>query len=94
MKPTPRIRILAAAAGLALSRAAFAQERPSEAACATTPLFCWSTSKGADDRPSTGVDALGSGVALTAIGALSFATAPICKTGVVNTAEQSSCFTV
>jgi hypothetical protein len=95
MKPTPRIRILAAAAGLALSsRAAFAQERPPEAACATTPWFCWSTSEGADDRPSTGVDALGSGVALTAIGALSFATAPICKTGVVNTAEQSSCFTV
>jgi len=47
-----------------------------------------------DQRPPTGIDALGSGIALTAIGTLSFATAPICKSGVVNPPEQDSCFKV
>jgi|HubBroStandDraft_4_1064222.scaffolds.fasta_scaffold377448_2 hypothetical protein len=44
--------------------------------------------------PSTGTDVLATGSALTAIGILSFATAPICKTSVVILEEQSSCFGV
>jgi hypothetical protein len=44
--------------------------------------------------PPTGIDALGSGGALAAIGTLMFASAPICKTAVVNTPQQGSCFTV
>jgi hypothetical protein len=47
-----------------------------------------------DRRPSSGLDLLGGGIALTAIGALSFATAPICETSVVIAREQSSCFAV
>jgi hypothetical protein len=46
-----------------------------------------------DVRPATGADRLGGGIVLTAFGALSFATAPICKTGVVIPAEQNACFT-
>jgi hypothetical protein len=44
--------------------------------------------------PSTGIDALASGGVLTAMGSLSFATAPICKSSVVPAAQQGSCFTV
>jgi hypothetical protein len=44
--------------------------------------------------PPTGTDILATGSALTAIGILSLATAPICKTGVVIPQEQSSCFGV
>jgi hypothetical protein len=47
-----------------------------------------------DPRPSSGVDLLGGGIALTAIGALSFATAPICNSSVVIPQEQSPCFSV
>jgi hypothetical protein len=88
------VRTLAAIAALSPCRTALAQDGSPDATCATTPWACWSTSKGRVDPPSTGIDALASGTVLTAIGALSFATAPICKTGVVSTTEQSSCFAV
>jgi hypothetical protein len=39
-----------------------------------------------------GTDALAGGVALAAIGTLSFATAPLCRTGIVSAAEQGPCF--
>lgn len=87
-------RILTAGASLMLCRTALAGDGSPDGGCAKTPWLCWSTSKGPVAPPSTGIDALASGTALMAMGALSFATAPICKTGVVNIAEQSSCFTI
>jgi len=48
---------------------------------------------GDDRRPQTGVDRLAGGIALTAFGAISFATAAICETSVVIPTEQSACFT-
>jgi hypothetical protein len=44
--------------------------------------------------PDTGIDALGSGGALAAIGTLMFATAPICKTAVISPKQQGTCFAV
>jgi ABC-type amino acid transport system permease subunit len=43
--------------------------------------------------PANGLEELYAGIALGAAGALMFASAPICKTGVVNPPEQASCFT-
>ena len=44
--------------------------------------------------PPSGMDLEASGIVLSAIGALSFVTAPICKTSVVIPQQQSSCFDV
>jgi hypothetical protein len=86
--------VLATVASFALCRAALASDGSPATPCATTPWLCWSTSMGKIERPSTGVDALLSGSALTAIGALSFATAPLCKTSIVSGPNQDSCFAV
>jgi hypothetical protein len=82
-----------AVASITICRAASAQEAPPSAACANGGWLCWSTTTGHDIRPSNGIDALAGGSVLAAIGTLSFATAPICKSGVVNLAQQDSCFT-
>jgi hypothetical protein len=71
-------RTVATAAAIVLCREAAAQE----------------ASPADTQPPSTGVDILASGSALTAIGVLSFAAAPICKTSVIIPQEQSSCFEV
>lgn len=84
--------LFAGAASLTLCPQVLAQESP-KTACATNPWLCWSTSTGPLEQPSTGIDALASGSALTVIGALSFATAPLCRTGIVNAAQQGPCFT-
>ncbi len=62
------------------------------AAVAASLVLCRTGLAEETQPPSTGVDYLGSGAALTAIGALVLATAPVCKTGVVTTAEQGTCF--
>jgi hypothetical protein len=72
-----RASILAAIASLTVASAAGAEEAPS----------------GGDPRPSTGSDVMASGIVLSAIGVLSFASSPICKTGVVAVADQGACFT-
>jgi hypothetical protein len=71
--------VVAAVVAAVLCRTATAQVAPSPASSAPPP---------------TGTDVLATGSALTAIGILSFATAPICKTSVVIPQEQSSCFGV
>ncbi len=96
--------MLTAIASFALCRESRGQAAPASAVavheespaatCAATPWLCWSASTGADVRPVTGMDAVASGIVLTALGTLSFATAPICLTGVVKAPEQGSCFTV
>ena len=48
----------------------------------------------ADGRPPTGLVALGAGTTLAVLGTLSYATAPLCETGIVVPSRQSSCFTV
>jgi hypothetical protein len=71
-------RVLVAAAATLLCRTAEAQV----------------TSPAGSPPPPTGADILATGSALTAIGVLSFVTAPICKTSVVVPQEQSACFGV
>jgi hypothetical protein len=44
--------------------------------------------------PATGTGELATGGALTVIGALSFASAPLCETRIVNAPQQGSCFAV
>jgi hypothetical protein len=90
MKPSC---FLVAVASITLCRAAFAQDASPGGTCANGGWLCWSATVGHDIRPSDGIDALAGGSALLAIGTLSFATAPICKSGVVNLAQQDSCFT-
>jgi hypothetical protein len=90
MKPSC---FLVAVASLTLCHAAFAEDAPPGGVCANGGWLCWSATTGHDIRPSNGIDAITGGGALAAIGTLSFATAPICKSGVVNLAQQDSCFT-
>jgi hypothetical protein len=83
---------LLALASLMLSGTALAQDA-SASPCASAGWSCWSPSTGQDWRPSNGNGALASGGALTVIGGLLFATAPLCKSKIVNAPEQGSCFT-
>jgi hypothetical protein len=70
------------------------------AACALGAALLAPSIARADDAPaplrapSDGTDILATGIVLTAIGALSFATAPLCNSGIVMGPEQSSCFEV
>ncbi len=85
---------LAAVVALTVCKTALADEGSADTTCVTNSWLCWSASMGRLERPSDGMDALGSGAALTALGALSFATSPICKTSVVSAADQRSCFAI
>lgn len=72
-----RASILAAVASLTVAKAAWAEDASSLG----------------DPRPSTGSDVMANGIVLSAIGVLSFASSPICKTTVVGVADQGACFT-